>query len=318
YPSRKIKRRIRAAMHQENREQVFGLLSWAECKRPSAFYTDRDLLNKNIFEEMALDISNDFYLSGLLSFDAYVDTVESDFDASALAHERDRAKWEVQKAAFLAQREEFYQKEKKRVQAERLERREKIERQFAAEKEAKEKTKSPQGKTGPKVSQTENAGADDETKAKELVVDFNALKEIAQEHVESYQKESMVRRNIKEETRQAKEEQEEKKRALSNRLLAAILPVLLLIGAVSYYFSATRIEVKATYQLFIETVPYGAKIQILNIKPKYEMGIELKPDNYQIRISKKGYQTQTFWIKMEQENKFIKCELKEIKKRKVY
>jgi len=48
------------------------------------------------------------------------------------------------------------------------------------------------------------------------------------------------------------------------------------------------------------------------------MGIELKPDNYQIRISKKGYQTQTFWIKMEHENMFIKRELKAIKKRKVY
>lgn len=318
YPSRRIKRRIRAAIHQENRAEAFGLLSWAECKRPSAFYTDKDLLNKSIFEEKALDISNDFYLSGLPSFDAYVHAVESDFDASALPHERDRAKWEVQKAAFSAQRERFYREEKERIQKERLQRRSKIERRFAAEKEAKEQPKSPKDNTGSKVSQRENRVAGDETKAKEPVVDFDALKEISQEHVESYQKESMVRRNIKEETRQAKAEQDEKKRALGKRLLAAILPLLLLIGAISYYFSATRIEVKETYQLYIETVPYGAKIQILNIKPKYKMGIELKPDNYQIRISKKGYQTQTFWIKMEHENMFIKRELKAIKKRKVY
>ena len=318
YPSRKIKRRIRAAIHQENREQAFGLLSWAECKRPRPFYTDKDLLNKNIFEETALDISNDFYLSGLPSFDAYVHAVEEDFEASSLTQERDRAKWEVQKTAFLAQREGFYQKEKQRIQKERLERRSKIERRFAAEKEAKEQEKSSQGKTESKASQADNRVTDDGTKAKEIVVDFDALKEISQEHVESYQKESMARRNIKEETRQAKAEQDEKKRAFSKLLLAGILPVLLLIGAISYYFSATRIEVKETYQLYIETVPYGAKIQILNIKPKYEMGIELKPENYQIRISKKGYETQTFWIKMEHENMFIKRELKAIKKRKVY
>jgi hypothetical protein len=317
YPSRKIKRRIRAALHQQNREQAFGLLSWAECKRPRTFYTDRDLLNKNIFEEMALDVSNDFYLSGLLSFDAYVNAVESDFESPSFAHERDRARWDVQKAAFLAQREAFYQKEKERLHEEKKERRKAIEKRFAAEKEAKEQGADPQGKTGPKAAQTENAAAD-ETKAKELVVDFDALKEIAQEHVENYQKESMARRNIKEETRQANAAQVEKKRALSKRLLAGILPLLLLIGAVSYYYSATKIEVKSTYQLFIETVPYGAKIQILNIKPKYEMGIELKPDNYQIRISKNGYETQTFWIKMEQENVYIKRELKKIRKRKVY
>ena len=48
YPSRKLKRNIRAAVHQKNREKAFGLLSWAECKAPRTFYTDRDLLKKNI------------------------------------------------------------------------------------------------------------------------------------------------------------------------------------------------------------------------------------------------------------------------------
>ena len=86
----------------------------------------------------------------------------------------------------------------------------------------------------------------------------------------------------------------------------------------SYYFSATKVEVKETYPLFIETVPYDARIQIMNIMPKYQMGIELKPGDYDIRISKKGYETQRFMIKMKYENVIIKRELQKIKKRKVY
>ena len=86
----------------------------------------------------------------------------------------------------------------------------------------------------------------------------------------------------------------------------------------SYYFSATEVKIKETYPLFIETVPYDAKIQIMNVIEKYEMGIELKPGEYDIRISKKGYTTQRFMIKMEHENIIIKRELVKIKKRKVY
>ncbi|WP_428737568.1 hypothetical protein [Sulfurimonas sp.] len=44
--------------------------------------------------------------------------------------------------------------------------------------------------------------------------------------------------------------------------------------------------------------PDGATIKILNIKPKYYAGIELEADNYQVEISKHGYQTYTTWIEV--------------------
>lgn len=319
YPSRKLKRRIRAAIHQKNREKAFGLLSWAECKEPRAFYTDRDLLNKNIFEEEALDLSNDFYLSDLLSFENYVDAVEKDFDDTSLPHENDREKWESQKAVFLAQREAFYLKEKQRAQKERKETRLDIEKRFAEEKqEKKPQVKKSDKQSAPKRVSVKEPTEEEVKKVKELVVDFDALKEIEQERAESFQKERIERRNINEERRYANEEQEKKKKSLNKLFIASILPILLLVGAMSYYFSATEVEIKNAYPLIIETVPYDAKIQIMNIIPKYTVGIELKPGDYDIRISKKGYETQRFTVKMEHKNIILKRELKKIKKRKVY
>ncbi|MEN8147762.1 MAG: reverse transcriptase domain-containing protein [Campylobacterota bacterium] len=322
YPSRKLKRRIRAAVHQKNRENAFGLLSWAECREPRAFYTDRDLLNKNIFKEEALDISNDFYLSDLLSFEAYVAAIEADFEDSSLAHEHDREKWERQKGAFLAQRDAFYQKEKKRAQEDRKETRKDIERHFAAEEEEKKEVSKPQQK---KAAQRPSAQANTtavqekkEERAKELNIDFDALKEIENEQVSSFQDEKKARRRTKEAAEHANEEREEKKRLQNKVFIASVFPIVLLIGIMSYYFSATKVELKESYPLIIETVPYDAKIQIMNIMPKYKIGIELKPGDYDIQISKKGYTTQRFTIKMEHSNIIIKRELQKIKKRKVY
>ncbi|WP_345976410.1 reverse transcriptase family protein [Sulfurimonas sp. HSL3-7] len=319
HPSRALKRRIRAAVHQENRAEAFGLLSWAECRPPKAFYTDRDLLNKNIFDGEALDISNDFYLANLLSFEAYVDAVESDFDGSALLHEQDREKWEKQKSAFLTQREAFYIKEKKRAEAEHQERRKEMERHFLAEKEEKREEKKLQKETVTQsVSSTRPEENSEDASPKELKIDLDALKEIEQQESAHFQAEKKARRRRQEEQRQANEEKEEKKQRLNKLFLASILPLLILLGAMSYYFSATKIEIKEAYPLFIETVPFDAKIQIMNIKPAYKPGILLKPENYDIRISKKGYETQRFWIKMEHENKIVKRELKKVKVRKVY
>ena len=49
-------------------------------------------------------------------------------------------------------------------------------------------------------------------------------------------------------------------------------------------------------QLTINTSPDQARIRILNIGPKYEPGINLKPGSYHIEVSLAGYQRHTEWI----------------------
>jgi len=321
HPSRKLKRKIRAAIHQENREKAFGLLSWAECKEPKAFYTDRALLNKNIFHDDALDLSNDFFLSNLLSFETYVAKVENDFGNDTVVHEADREKWEKQKSAFLAQREAFYVKEKQQAEAQRKTTRTRLEKRFVVEAEAKV-VKPTQQKKSTKSARANLGAATIETKedeqVKELNINFDALKEIEQEQVASFQDEKRAKRRKSEEIKQKSDEQEAKKQLLNKLFTASIIPIVLMIGMMSYYFSATEVKIKESYPLIIKTVPYDAKIQIMNIIDKYTMGIELKPGEYDIRISKKGYKTQRFKIQMKHENIIIERELKKIKKRKVY
>ena len=324
HPTRKLKRKIRAALHQKRREQAFGLLAWAECKEPNAFYTDRDLLNKNIFYDDALDLSNDFYLSDLLSFEEYVTLVEDDFNQQAYAHEKDPKKWKRQKEAFLEQREQFYQKEKQRSRHEAQKVRAKIEERFMEEEQEqqpivkKTEQKSAKKPNFKKATQGEKVVETNVSSVKELAVDFDTLKESELEEVEKFQKERLARRHVKNEQAQKSEEVQEQKRALNKIFTWSIAPIVLLIMAMSYYFGNTEVEVKPTYPLFVKATPYDARIQILNIKPKYKMGIELKPGKYDILITKKGYNRQRFWITMEHEPVVVERELKKIKKRKVY
>lgn len=44
-------------------------------------------------------------------------------------------------------------------------------------------------------------------------------------------------------------------------------------------------------RLFVEVQPHNAKIQILNIAPKFEQGMELKPGDYHLHLSAFGYET---------------------------
>ena len=324
HPTRKLKRKIRAALHQKRREQAFGLLTWAECKEPNAFYTDRDLLNKNIFYDEALDLSNDFYLSDLLSFEEYVSVVERDFDQQGYAHEKDPAKWKIQKEAFLEQRENFYQKEKqfardksKKARLEIVNRLDEREEEKKPEVKKVQQSKSVQLANFKKATHSETP-VKENVNVKELVVDFDTLKESEQVNVEQFQKERLERRHLKEEKALFQEEQEEKKRSLNKIFMWSILPIVLLVMVMSYYFGNTEVEVKATYPLIVTPTPYDARIQILNIKPKYAMGIGLKPGKYDIRISKRGYKSQRFWITMEHKPVLIERKLQKIKKRKVY
>ena len=57
-------------------------------------------------------------------------------------------------------------------------------------------------------------------------------------------------------------------------------------------YSITLKKDVAKYPLTIQVTPYDAKVQILNIKPKYYDGIQLEKGKYTIRVSKKGYFTQ--------------------------
>lgn len=50
--------------------------------------------------------------------------------------------------------------------------------------------------------------------------------------------------------------------------------------------------------LFVKVRPTGAKVSIMNIKPKYKDGIQLKPGMYDIQISANGYRTRRIWVSL--------------------
>jgi len=52
-------------------------------------------------------------------------------------------------------------------------------------------------------------------------------------------------------------------------------------------------------RLFIRTAPEGARIRILNIKPKFSQGMLLAPGPYHIEVSADGYETRNIWITMD-------------------
>ncbi|MBF0176264.1 MAG: protein kinase [Magnetococcales bacterium] len=53
------------------------------------------------------------------------------------------------------------------------------------------------------------------------------------------------------------------------------------------------------HRLTIKTQPQGAVVRILNIKQKYEPGIFLPPDSYQVSVAKEGYQTRTVSVQLQ-------------------
>ncbi|WP_299071408.1 serine/threonine-protein kinase [uncultured Paraglaciecola sp.] len=58
----------------------------------------------------------------------------------------------------------------------------------------------------------------------------------------------------------------------------------------------------AKIPLTINPTPSDAKVQILNIQPQYYDGIKLKAGEYQIKVSKTGYNSKTQWITLNQAN----------------
>ena len=61
---------------------------------------------------------------------------------------------------------------------------------------------------------------------------------------------------------------------------------------------SNNIVLKRKYSLQVKVIPSNARVQIMNIKPKFYNGIELKEGSYRIRVSKKGYITSDKWMKL--------------------
>jgi hypothetical protein len=50
------------------------------------------------------------------------------------------------------------------------------------------------------------------------------------------------------------------------------------------------------YGLTIKTLPENARVRILNITPYYTKGMILRPGDYQVEVSAKGYKTKKEWV----------------------
>ena len=316
YPTRHVKRQLRAALHQNKKAAVIGLLSWSQCLEPRPFYTDRDLLNMHVFYDGALDLSNDFYLSDLLSFEEYVNRVEVDFEDSSVVHEQDPEVWEKQKNAFLEQREEFYIKEKQASKERQKSLKKVIEEEFnpKAKRGEKKQTKAKSSSSRQQIKRTHTPA---KHVSKVQAVDFETLKEIEQEEASSFEEVKKQHRREKEQIKFKIEQEEQQKKALNRIFLASIAPIILLILAMSYYYANTELEIKPAYPLFVNVTPYDANIDIIDYSP-YTMGIKLKPGIYEIQIDKKGYVPQQFTITMKHNPVVVSRELKRVYKRKVY
>jgi hypothetical protein len=59
------------------------------------------------------------------------------------------------------------------------------------------------------------------------------------------------------------------------------------------------------YSLNIVTTPEDARVQIMNIKPKYYDGIRLRPGRYTMRVSKPGYHTENFYIDFQDDSTYV-------------
>ncbi|MCG8036132.1 MAG: SUMF1/EgtB/PvdO family nonheme iron enzyme [Candidatus Thiodiazotropha taylori] len=80
----------------------------------------------------------------------------------------------------------------------------------------------------------------------------------------------------------------------------------------------TRSERELMSTLTIEAVPADARIRILNIGPKYQPGIALKPGKYHLEVSKEGYKDKRQWIELSGGSEAFPIRLEKIPLRKSY
>lgn len=75
----------------------------------------------------------------------------------------------------------------------------------------------------------------------------------------------------------------------------------------------TRSSRRATnnsYHLTVNATPRDSTIKIMNIGPKYRPGISLKPGQYEIQVSRRGYHTKTEWVEITDDDLSVKIKLK--------
>ncbi len=65
--------------------------------------------------------------------------------------------------------------------------------------------------------------------------------------------------------------------------------------------SSTKSSNNGLYTFEVITIPANTRVQIMNIKPKYYDGIQLKKGRYNVRISKPGYITGDYYIDVYQD-----------------
>jgi formylglycine-generating enzyme required for sulfatase activity len=67
-------------------------------------------------------------------------------------------------------------------------------------------------------------------------------------------------------------------------------------------------------RLSVKTKPEGARVRILNIRPRFYQGMELKSGKYHVEVSAKGYNTEKSWIGLKAgEDKTINIQLSKIR-----
>jgi formylglycine-generating enzyme required for sulfatase activity len=63
---------------------------------------------------------------------------------------------------------------------------------------------------------------------------------------------------------------------------------------------STSVESKKqqTSRLFVKTCPENARVRVINIRPKFQQGMQLKPGKYHMEVSAPGYELKKKWIQV--------------------
>lgn len=59
----------------------------------------------------------------------------------------------------------------------------------------------------------------------------------------------------------------------------------------------SNVAKKQVFPFSIQTIPSNTDIRIMNIKPRYQPGMNLSEGNYDVEISAQGHITKRLWIK---------------------